>query len=130
MKIINNDFVNKINNVIHNIEKYMKEDNKNKINNDKKIIYVNTSKWKFRKRNNTKNEIKKVISNNEENENDNSALTSFSNKNASHKINLRIIDKINDFKKDDEYSIKNMEYNSNSICTSTEINYPFKLELK
>ena len=130
MKIINNDFVNKINNVIHNIEKYMKEDNKNKINNDKKIIYVNTSKWKFRKRNNTKNEIKKVISNNEENENDNSALTSFSNKNASHKINLRIIDKINDFKKDDEYSIKNMEYNSNSICTSSEINYPFKLELK
>jgi len=130
MKIINNDFVNKINNVIQNIEKYMKEENKNKINNDKKIIYVNTSKWKFRKRNNTKNELKKIINNNEENENDNIPLTSFNNKNSSHKINLRIIDKIKDFKKDDEFSIKTIDYNSNSICASSEINYPFKLELK
>ena len=88
-KIINNDFVKKINDIIINIKNYIKEENREKMNNNRKPIYVNTSKWKFRKR-------KKNESQNYDNNNDNEEIDSSFNinnkSNIQNGINLKIIE--------------------------------------
>ena len=62
IKSISNEFLNKINSTIQNIKIFIKEENKEKLQNSKKLIYVNTSKWKIRK----KNDLKKIFDNNKE----------------------------------------------------------------
>ena len=105
INIISNDFINKISNIINNIKDYMKEDDKDKaseikvqlsegkdqLKNKKKLIHVNTSKWKFRKKSH-KNSIPKTVYNNEEN--DNISLSLSNKKNIINKMNmnLKIID--------------------------------------
>ena len=92
-KIINNDFVKKINDIIINIKNYIKEENKEKLNNNRKPIDVNTSKWKFRKK--KKNEIQNHDNNSNDNEEIGSSFNINNKSNIQNRINLKIIDKNN-----------------------------------
>ena len=92
-KIISNDFVKKINDIIINIKNYIKEENKEKLNNNRKPIYVNTSKWKFRKK--KKNEIQNHDNNSNDNEEIGSSFNINNKSNIQKRINLKIIDKNN-----------------------------------
>ena len=94
INIINNDFINKLTILVNNMKDYMKEENKNplneskdQLNNRKILIHVNTSKWKFRKKSH-KNSIQK----NEESENSSLNLTNSNKKNIINKIKFRLID--------------------------------------
>ena len=92
-KIISSDFVNKINDIIINIKNYMKEENKNRLNknNIRKPIYVNTSKWKFRKK--KKNDL---LSNDKNDKEEEDSSFQINNKTGdANKINLKLIDKYN-----------------------------------
>ena len=112
---ISNDFINKINNVIKNIKYYMKEENKDKLN--KKLIYVNTSKWKFRKKSHNKKNNQKIKNNNEENEN--SSLSLSNKKNIPNKMNLKLFDKDNYINNEEEYNNKIIEHYTHSNIHSS-----------
>ena len=103
INIISNDFINKVSKIINNYKEYIKEDdkdqdklseskvqlseNKDQSNNKKKLIHVNTSKWKFRKKSH-KNNIPKTIYSNDEN--DNISLSLSNKKNITNKMNMNI----------------------------------------
>ena len=129
INIISNDFINKISNIINNIKDYMKEDDKDKaseikvqlskgkdqLKNKKKLIHVNTSKWKFRKKSH-KNSIPKNGYNNEEN--DNISLSLNNKKNIINKMNmnLKIID--NYMNNEEDYRNKVVKHHTHSNILS------------
>ena len=94
INIINNDFINKLTNLVNNMKDYMKEENKNtlnqskdQVNNRKILIHVNTSKWKFRKKSH-KNNVQK----NEESENSSLNLSSSNKKNIINQTKFKLLD--------------------------------------
>ena len=110
INIINNDFMNKLTNLVNKMKDYMKGENKNQLNenkvqlnNRKKIIHVNTSKWKF-----TKKIHKNSMPKNEENEN---SLNLSNNKNIFNKMNLKLLDNNID---GDNYNNKLTKHNTHN----------------
>ena len=93
VKCINSLFMNKLNNTIKKIELYIKNENNKKLNNEKKLIYVNTSKFKLRRKSNAKKEENKNEKKNKEN--DNNSLNLSNKKNIKNSNNLELTDKFN-----------------------------------
>ena len=119
IKKISDDFLNKINNTIINIKNYMKEENMQKLNNNKKLIYVNTSKWKNRKKSQIINKQQNNFFNNEENVIGSISLTK---RNVKNKINLKLISKYN-FNNNEEEDNNNKlieDYYTHSNIASSE----------
>ena len=120
MKVISNDFVNKINNIIIDIKDYIKGQNKDKDklskNISKKLIHVNTSKWKFRKKEKIEILSPKNIhgkNNDKNNTEENDSLLSLNiEKNIPNKLNLKLIDQYNSITNDEDYD--NKQINSNA----------------
>ena len=125
IKTISNDFFNKINNAIINIKKYMKEENMQKLNNNKKLIYVNTSKWKNKKKSHNINKRLNNFDNNEENK---ISAISLTKRNVKNKINLKLINKCNFINNEEDNDNKLIEdyYTHSNIASSVNTEILFK----
>ena len=119
MKSMNNEFLKKLNKAIEDIKIYMRKENKNKINKEfeKKPIHVNTSKWKFRKKNHVKNKDHSSFSTNKDIDNSSLNLT-YKESRDNSKRNLLLIDKYTYLSNEEDYINKIVEHYTQSNASS------------
>lgn len=119
MKSMNNEFLKKLNKAIEEIKIYMRKENKNKINKEfeKKPIHVNTSKWKFRKKNHVKNKDHSSFSTNKDIDNSSLNLT-YKESRDNSKRNLLLIDKYTYLSNEEDYINKIVEHYTQSNASS------------